>query len=68
MFIVFAFCCIRKRKNVNNYVLEEGLGLIAQRLDILNIFKRLYYDEKIQNNYINEIEELAMIFCKDKIG
>ena len=68
-FIVFAFCCIRKRKNVNNYVLEEGLGLIAKRLDILNIFKRLYYDEKIQKNYINETEELAMTdICKDKIG
>ena len=68
-FIVFAFCCIRKRKNLNNYVLEEGLGLIAKRLDILNIFKRLYYDEKIQKNYINETEELAMTdICKDKIG
>ena len=68
-FIVFAFCCIRKRKNVNNYVLEEGLGLIAKRLDILNIFKRLYYDERIQKNYINETEELAMTdICKDKIG
>jgi len=68
-FIVFAFCCIRKRKNVNNYVLEEGLGLIAKRLDILNIFKRIYYDEKVQKNYINETEELAMTdICKDKIG
>jgi len=41
-FIIFAFCCIRKRKNVNNYVLDEGLDLISKRLDILNIFKRLY--------------------------
>ena len=67
-FIIFAFCCIRKRKNINNYVLDEGLDLIAKRLDILNIFKRLYYDEKIQKNYMNETEEFAMSdVCKKKL-
>ena len=67
-FIIFAFCCIRKRKNINNYVLDEGLDLIAKRLDILNIFKRLYYDEKIQKNYMNETEEFTMSdVCKKKL-
>ena len=68
-FIVFAFCCIRKRKNVNNFALEEGLSLIGQRLDIINIFKRLYYDEKIQKSYINETEEFSMSqTCKEKLA
>jgi hypothetical protein len=68
-FIVFAFCCIRKRKNVNNYVLEEGLSLIGKRLDIINIFKRLYYDEKAQKFYMKDSEEIAMSAkCKEKLS
>ena len=68
-FIVFAFCCIRKRKNVNNYVLEEGLRLIGKRLDIINIFKRLYYDEKAQKFYMKDSEEIAMSAkCKEKLS
>ena len=67
-FIIFAFCCIRKRKNVNNYVLDEGLDLISKRLDILNIFKRLYYDEKVQNDYMKGNDEIEMsVKCKDKL-
>ena len=67
-FIIFGFCCVRKRKNVNNYVLDEGLDLISKRLDILNIFKRLYYDENIQKNYLKENEEIEMsVRCKDKL-
>ena len=68
-FIVFAFCCIRKRKNVNNYVLNEGLNIIGQRLDIINIFKKLYYDEKVQKYYVKLTEELPMSDeCKEKIA
>ena len=68
-FIVFAFCCIRKRKNVNNYVLNEGLNIIGQRLDIINIFKKLYYDEKVQKYYVKQTEELPMSDeCKEKIA
>ena len=68
-FIVFAFCCIRKRKNVNNYVLNEGLSLIGKRLDIINIFKRLYYDEKAQKFYMKDSEEIAMSAeCKEKLS
>jgi len=68
-FIVFAFCCIRKRKNINNYVLNEGLNIIGQRLDIINIFKKLYYDEKVQKYYVKLTEELPMSDeCKEKIA
>ena len=68
-FIVFAFCCIRKRKNINNYVLDEGLNLIGKRLDVFNIFKRLYYDEKVQRSYMIGEEEFAMSEeCKEKLS
>ena len=67
-FIVFAFCCIRKRKNVNNFVLDEGLNIISKRLDVLNIFKRLYFDEKSQDSYLKEKEEIEMSdTCKEKL-
>ena len=67
--IVFAFCCIRKRKNVNNFVLTEGLSIISTRLDILNIFKRLYYDEKVQESFVKENDEINMSDdCKRKIN
>ena len=67
-FIVFAFCCIRRRKNVNNFVLAEGLELIAKRLDIMNIFKRIYYDERVHNSYMKETEEIIMSDkCKEKL-
>ncbi len=67
-FIVFAFCCIRKRKNVNNFVLDEGLNIIRKRLDVLNIFKRLYFDEKSQESLLKEKEEISMSDdCKEKL-
>ena len=67
-FIVFAFCCIRKRKNVNNFVLDEGLNIISKRLDVLNIFKRLYFDEKSQESNLKEKEEIEMSnTCKEKL-
>ena len=66
-FIIFAFCCIRKIKNVNSYVLEEGLNIIRERLDVLNIFTKLYYDEKIQESFKNKENEIEMsINCKNK--
>ena len=68
-FILFAFCCIRKRKNINNYVIDEGLNLIRKRLDVFNIFKRLYYDEKVQRSYMIGEEEFAMSEeCKEKLS
>ena len=67
-FVIFAFCCIRKRNNDNCYVLEEGLDIIKERLDVLNIFKRLYFDEKIQDMYTNKSNEIEMSDkCKRKL-
>ena len=66
--IIFGFCCIRKRKNIHNYVLDEGLNIIEQRLDIINIFKKLYYAEKVQKSYMKQTEEIPMSAqCKEKI-
>ena len=67
-FVIFAFCCIRKRKNVNSYILGEGLNIIKERLDILKIFKILYYDEKFHESLKNENIEIEMSDnCKKKL-
>ena len=42
----FCFLCFRKRKNLENNLLDKGMDLIAEKLDILNIFKKLYNIDK----------------------
>ncbi len=54
---------------MNSIALEEGINLISKRLDVLNIFKRLYYDEKLQKDIIKGTEEVAMSErCKEKLS
>jgi hypothetical protein len=38
--------CVRKRKNIQNVLLDEGMKVITERLDIMNMFKKLYISEK----------------------
>ena len=48
--IYFCLCCARKRKNLENILIDEGMSIISERLDIMNIFIKLFRDEKIQEN------------------
>ena len=62
------FICARKRKNINNYLLDEGIKIILEKLDILNIFRKMFKDEKIRDKntsdyFIGMTEE-----CKQKIN
>ena len=52
-FITFCFLCIKKRKNYQNILINEGMNIITQYLDVLNIFKKLFIDGKIQEQ-LNE--------------
>ena len=46
--IYFCFLCFRKRKNIQNNLLDKGLELISEKLDVLNIFKKLFiYDKNL---------------------
>ena len=45
----FCFLCFRKRKILENNLLDKGINLIAENLDILNIFKKLYNIDKIND-------------------
>ena len=67
-FVVFSFCCIRKRKNNNCYVLEEGINIVKEKLDVLNIFKMLYCNEQFLEIIDIKKNEIKMSDnCKQKL-
>ena len=43
--LYFCFLCVRKRKNMENILLDEGMKIIIEKLDIINIFKNLCKDD-----------------------
>jgi len=50
-YICFCFLCLRKRKNLQNVLLEEGMKLIIERLDLRNLFRTIYKEEKMNLNF-----------------
>ena len=60
MCIYLCFLCVRKRKNIQNILLDEGMKVITEKLDIMNLFKNLYRNEKIQEKEINQEEIIEM--------
>ena len=58
--IYCCFCCTGKRKIIDNILLDEGMNIISEKLDIFNIFEQLYkneiYIEKEKAKQTNIIE------------
>ena len=56
--IYFWFCFARKKKNIQNVLMDEGMDLIVETLDIMNVFKKIYnlnnMDETLKDNYMTE--------------
>jgi hypothetical protein len=52
--IYFCFFYVRKRKNLQNVLIDEGMKLIVQKLDLLNLFRTIFRDEKIFINFANQ--------------
>ena len=46
--VYFWFCFARKKKNIQNVLLDEGMRVIVEKLDIINIFKKIYSTEYIE--------------------
>ena len=62
------FLCARKFHNIQNILLDEGMKLIMDKLDIRFLFKKIIKDDKIQENY--NLENMQIIMseeCKQKI-
>ena len=51
------FCCIRSTKNLKNFLLDEGMNIIMEELEIFIVFKKLYIREKINYNYKIELSD-----------
>ena len=66
--ILFWFCFVRKKKNMQNTLLDEGMRVIIEKLDILNIFKKMHRDEMLQEN-IKDSEDMFKMSdtCKHKL-
>jgi len=47
--IYFFFLCAKRRKNLQNILINEGMSVITQNLDILNIFNKIYREGKIED-------------------
>ena len=61
----FCFICYTKRKTNETQLLEEGMNIIKENLDIINIFKKIYKKEKIVRNFTNrESRKSLSIYIK----
>ena len=69
IFIYLCFCCIRKRKNINIILLNECINIIIEKLDILNIFRKLHYDEIMQAKSTSFKEDTIVIsdICRQRL-
>ena len=66
-YIYFCFFCIRKRKNIQNVLLDEGMKLIVERLDLRNLFRTIYKEEKMNLNFATGEFIQMSDECKKKI-
>jgi hypothetical protein len=53
--IYFWFCFARHRKIQDNFLITEGMDLISKRLDIFNIFEKIYQQEQRKETVINKV-------------
>lgn len=61
-------CCTSKKTKVQKYLFEEGKKILAEKLDIVNLFNKLLIVEKMQNNFNIEGKFIEMSEeCKQNI-
>ena len=65
--VYLCFCFTRRRKIIQNYLLDEGMNIISEKLDIFNIFEKMYKDEEIMEKIVfNKTIEMSDE-CKIKL-
>ena len=57
--VYFCFCFVRRSKNLENVLINEGMDLISKRLDIFNIFEKMYKDEHRDEPLLNKIFSMS---------
>ena len=61
------FCFTRKRKIIQNYLLDEGMNIISEKLDVFNIFEKMYKDEEIMEKIVYNKTIQMSDECKIKL-
>ena len=65
--IYLCFFCVRRRKTLSNLLLDEGMNIISENLDIINLFKKVYKKGKEEK----ENREMIIIMsneCKKNLN
>ena len=57
--IYFLFCFVRRGKNKDNILINEGMNIISSRLDIFNIFEKMYKEEQKNEPLLNKIFSMS---------
>ena len=65
--LYICFFYVRRRKNIQNILLNEVMKLIIEKLDLLNLFRTIYRDEKIHLSIKNEDLINMSKLCKKKL-
>ena len=64
--VYLLFCYARRRKIIDNVLIDEGMDFISKRLDIFNLFETIYKvelrNEKLNNKIISMSDE-----CKARL-
>ena len=59
--VYLLFCYARRRKIIDNVLIDEGMDFISKRLDIFNLFEKIYKvelrNEKLNNKIISMSDE-----------
>jgi hypothetical protein len=55
LYTYFCFLCLRRKKNLQNELLDKGMKLVYQKLDIFNIFKKMYIFDNISEQNLTKI-------------
>ena len=68
LYIHLGFCFVRNIDNINNILFDEGMRIITERLDILNIFRQLFIkSEREQQLKEDIIKDKMSDECKKNI-
>ena len=57
---IFCYYCLKKKKNMDINLLEEGMKVISEKLDIMNLFTKIYQDEKVYDKLLVKVGGVKM--------
>ena len=58
-FNCFCFLCARRKKTLENTLIDEGMGIVMDKLDIINLFRILLRDQKSKEKLKTETLEMS---------